>query len=422
MTHAVDEVNRWLTANWDATLSLRAWWSRLAESGWAVPDWPTDWYGQGLTRADAILVSRAIQDHSAVPAPTGFGVGMAGPTMLAHGDVDQKSRLLHEIIDGSVAYCQLFSEPGAGSDLAGLGTRAERDGDDWVVTGQKVWTSDGRLADKAMLLARTNIDVAKHAGLSYFIIDMHQPGVEVRPLREMTGRAYFNEVFLTEARVPHRDLIGGEGNGWAVANTTLALERALSGGGIASPSGHPGTMAGDLDQPAGEFSRRPSSDAGPSSRPSERLAALARSMGRTGDPSIRQDLVRLHTLEHLNSWTAQRARALALEGRELPGAPNLAKMDQNHAYRLGRDLTFRILGVTGTVHGYTPEDIANAEIATGVAGLGDLVQAALFAQGPPIYGGSDQIQRNIVGERALGLAREPDPLKGLPWRDLPTSR
>jgi alkylation response protein AidB-like acyl-CoA dehydrogenase len=217
-----DELRNWLAANWDPGLPLRTWWARLAASGWAAADWPEDRGGRGLSRTDASTVNLLIREHGAVPAPGGFSVGMAGPTILAHGDEEQQVRLLPEMLDGSVAYCQLFSEPSAGSDLAGLSTRAERDGDEWVVTGQKVWTSGGQVADKAILVARTNPDVAKHAGLSYFVIDMHQPGVEVRPLREMTGRAFFNEVFLTGARIPARDLIGGEGNGWAVANTTLA--------------------------------------------------------------------------------------------------------------------------------------------------------------------------------------------------------
>jgi alkylation response protein AidB-like acyl-CoA dehydrogenase len=347
---------------------------------------------------------------------------MAGPTVLAHGDDDQKGRLLGEMLDGSVAYCQLFSEPAAGSDLAGLATRAELDGDDWVVTGQKVWTSSGQLADKAMLVARTDPDLPKHAGLSYFIVDMHQPGVDVRPLREMTGRAFFNEVFLNEARVPARDLLGGRGNGWAVANTTLAVERMLSGGGDGGASAHPGTLAGDLDLPAGSFAGRV--DGGPASHrtPSQRLLDLARALGRQDDSAVRQGLARLATLERINGWTAQRARTLAAAGGELPGAPNLAKMDQNHAYRLARDVTFQILGVIGVAHGYNPQDAAAVEAATGVPGLGEHLEAALFAQAPPIYGGSDQIQRNIVGERVLGLGREPDPFKGVPYRDLPKSR
>jgi alkylation response protein AidB-like acyl-CoA dehydrogenase len=290
-----------------------------------------------------------------------------------------------------------------------------------VITGQKVWTSAGQIADKAMLVARTNIDVAKHAGISYFIIDIHQPGVDMRPLREMTGRAYFNEVFMDEARVPDRNLIGGEGNGWAVANTTLTVERSLSGGGDGGVSVTPGTIAGNLDRRAGDFVVRSGGDDSSTGSflPSQRLADLARQLGRNDDPLVRQGLMQLHTLEQTNSWTTQRARALAASGRELAGSPNLAKMSQSHAYRLTRHLTFEILGTAGTAHGYEPESVDLVEALTGIDGLAGHVDAALFASAPPIFGGSDQIQRNIVGERILGLAREPDPLKGVPYRELP---
>ena len=244
----------WLADHWDPELTLRDWWERLADEGWAVPTWSTAWAGRGLSLADAVALNRAIVDFGAVPGPGGFGGGLVGPTLLVNGDDGQRSRHLPAIATGALAWCQLFSEPGAGSDLAGLQTRAGRDGATWVVSGQKVWTSGGQIADWAMLLARTDVDVPKHAGISYFLIDMHQPGVEVRPLREMTGRSFFNEVFLTEARVSADDLVGGEGNGWVVANTTLGFERALAAAGGSQGRARPGTVAGDLDRRAGEFS------------------------------------------------------------------------------------------------------------------------------------------------------------------------
>jgi alkylation response protein AidB-like acyl-CoA dehydrogenase len=345
---------------------------------------------------------------------------MAGPTLLVHGSDEQRARHLRAMVDGTDAYCQLFSEPNAGSDLAGLQTRAERDGDHWVVNGQKVWTSGGQIANKAMLVARTNPDVPKHAGISYFIIDVLQPGVEIRPLKEMTGRAFFNEVFLTDARVPIGDLIGGEGNGWAVANTTLAFERALSGGGEAGALADPGEIAGNLEAPAGVFSH-PRQGSGEHEAARGRfttLAELASRTGRASDPFVRDGLVRLYTLERLNTLNTMRGTALEAGGSELPGLPNLAKMAQNHAYRLGRDLTFSILQGAGTLHAYDPSVRAALEKEIGIESLGDLVDAALFAQGPPIYGGSDQIQRNIVGDRVLGLPREPSPDRGVPFRDL----
>jgi alkylation response protein AidB-like acyl-CoA dehydrogenase len=224
-TDVIAEVNAWLEESWDPDLTVAEWWERLGTSGWAAPTWPVESFGAGLSRNEGVAVQRAIQDFGALGAPGGLGLLLAGPTIATHGDEEQRARYLRDIVTGQKAWCQLFSEPGAGSDLAGLNCKAIRDGDEWVVTGQKVWTSGGHIADLGMLIARTDPDVPKHQGISYFAIDMHQPGVDVRPLRELTGRALFNEVFLSEARVPADALIGGLNNGWAVANTTLMHER-----------------------------------------------------------------------------------------------------------------------------------------------------------------------------------------------------
>src|SRR5262249_13965974 len=210
--------------------------------------WPVEWYGKGLGRADAAVVMKAISEFGALGAPGGLGLMLAGPTIIAHGSDEQRERYVRDIATGKKAWCQLFSEPGAGSDLAGLQTRAARDGDEWVVNGQKVWTSGGQIADLGMLIARTDPDVPKHQGISYFALDMHQGDrVEVRPLREMTGRSMFNEVFFADARVGDDALIGGLNKGWAVAITTLAVERAsLSAGGDSGETGsaaNPGTVA-----------------------------------------------------------------------------------------------------------------------------------------------------------------------------------
>ena len=414
------DLEAWLRQAWDPTLTLREWWARLAASGWSQPHWPSKWFGKAMSRADANDAIRVIRDFGAVSGPTGFGTGMAGPTLLVHGTDDQRARHLPGMLDGTDAYCQLFSEPNAGSDLAGLQTRAERDGDGWVINGQKVWTSGGQIANKAILVARTDIDVPKHAGISFFIIDVLQPGVEIRPLREMTGRAFFNEVFMTDARVPGEDLVGGEGNGWAVANTTLGFERALSGGGEVGATAEPGEIAGNLDRPAGSFSASvsPRGEHEGSRGQFPTLARLAAQTGRSADPVVRDNLVRLYTLERLNTLNTLRGRALEQSGSELAGLPNLAKMSQNHAYRLGRELIFSLLQAAGTLHAYDEEARSSLDAEIGIEGLGALVGAALFAQAPPIYGGSDQIQRNIVGDRVLGLAREPAADRGVAFRDL----
>ena len=417
---AIDECTEWLRANWDPALPLRDWWTRLADSGWAAPQFPTEWFGRGAPAGVAAAVSRAFADAGAVLPPGGLGRYLAAPTVLEQGTDEQRARLLPRILNGTDAYCQLFSEPNAGSDLASLQCRAERDGDDFIVNGQKVWTSSAQIANLAMLLARTDVDVPKHAGLSYFIVDVRQPGVEIRPIREMTGRSLFNEVFLTDVRVPAANLIGGEGNGWAVANTTLRHERSASSGTtIAAAAVDPGPIAGNLDRPAGACTVARTEDRTfPPPTTAGELAALARTLGRSTDAVVRQDLVRLHIHERLLHFTGLRVRALAAEGRELAGLPQLAKMWTNDLVRLSRQVTFEVLGPLGTIFGYGPEAVDTVERTTGVAELGRLVETALFASAPPIYGGSDQIQRNILGERVLGLPREPGDDRTVPFKDL----
>ena len=233
---------------------MAQWWALLTAAGWAAPSMPVEAGGRGWGRQQSGVVAATMAAHNVVGPPVGLGAMLAAPTIAAHGTQDQVDRLVPPILDGTVAWCQLFSEPGAGSDLAGLQTRAVRDGDEWVVTGQKVWTSGGQVAQRGMLLARTDQDAPKHQGITYFAFDMDQPGVDVRPLREMTGRALFNEVFIDEARVAEADLVGGVGNGWAVANTTLMVERASLGGGGRRPVSVPeGPKAGRLDARVGDF-------------------------------------------------------------------------------------------------------------------------------------------------------------------------
>src|SRR5437588_7159133 len=229
MGDAVDEVKIWLEENWDPDLTVREWWERLGTSGWAAPTFPVEWYGKGLSVSENNQVQRTIREFGALGPPGGLGLLLAGPTILTHGTDEQKAHYVGDIVCGRKAWCQLFSEPVAGSDLAGLQTRAIRDGDEWIVNGQKVWTSSAHIADLGMLVARTNVDVPKHKGLTYFLVDMHQPGIEVRPLRELTGRALFNEVFMTDVHAHDDQILGGLDNGWAVTNTTPAFERAGPG-------------------------------------------------------------------------------------------------------------------------------------------------------------------------------------------------
>ena len=250
-----EQVQTWLGENWDPDVTVAEWWERLMRSGYAAPTWPEDDFGRGYNRSLANIVNEELAQAGAIGPPAGLGYLLAGPTIVAHGTREQKDLWLTGILNGQDAWCQLFSEPGAGSDLAGLQCKAERDGDEWVITGQKVWTSTAQICNLGMLIARTDPDAPKHTGISYFAFAMDQPGVEIRPLREMTGRAMFNEVFIDGARVPDWNMIGGLNNGWAVTNTTLAAERAGlgSGGSGAAGSAFPGPARGA----AGQARRRP---------------------------------------------------------------------------------------------------------------------------------------------------------------------
>jgi alkylation response protein AidB-like acyl-CoA dehydrogenase len=310
-------------------------------------------------------------------------------------------------------------------------TRAERDGDEWIVNGQKVWTSGGQVADMGMLLARTDVEVPKHQGMTYFAFPMLQgQAVDVRPLREITGRALFNEVFITDARVADANRIGDLNNGWAVANATLGYERSSlgAGGGHSAVSlAVPGTVAGDLVKRAGDFVHRrgdDEEDGGPAlariGSAYEGLVALARSRGVLTDPVLRQDLMRLYTMGEIGRYGTLRAKGAKLAGKpDIAGLPNIAKLTMSQMARANREIGLRILGPAGTLHAYTPEDEAALDAATGQPVNREITELALVSPGPSIYGGTDQVQRNIIGERVLGLPKEPNNDKVMAFKDLP---
>ncbi len=422
----VDELTAWLEENWDPDLTVGEWWERLGLEGWAAPSLPENAYGKGLSRNDAVRVQEAIARFGALGPPSGLSVLLAAPTIATHGTQEQIDLFVREIVTGQKAWCQLFSEPGAGSDLAGLTTRAVADGDEWIVNGQKVWTSGGHVADLGMVLARTNWDVPKHQGITWFALDMHQPGVEVRPLREMTGRALFTEVFMNDARVGDGAIIGGRNNGWAVANTTLMYERAgLGAGGGGSEGGAvPGTIArqlgkraGDLVPAAGRRTRRRGGES--STGTTKLLMELAKGTGADADPTIRQGLAHLYTLGELGRFNSLRVKAARAAGTEVPGMANVSKLAMSDIVRLSRDLGLQIVGPFGMLHAYDEKERAALDAATGKPFLPAVTEMALFAQAPPIYGGTDQIQRNINGERVLGLPKEPNEDKTRPFSELP---
>jgi alkylation response protein AidB-like acyl-CoA dehydrogenase len=409
-------IGDWLASNWDPDLTVGEWWEVLGTSGWAAPTWPAESFGHGLSRAEAAVVQRAIVDAGALGPPGGFGLLLAGPTLLAHGDEGIRARHLSDIVTGRAAWCQLFSEPEAGSDLASLRTRALPAGDGWSIEGQKVWASGGQHADYGLLLARTDADAAKRAGITCFVLNMHQSGVEVRPLREMTGRSLFSEVFLTGARVGPDAVIGGVNDGWTVARTTLEFERAGlgsgGGAGVTAPV-PPGSVAGSLSLRAGDVAgmaanKRMGSGASIFNGGEQLLISMARANGAWNDAVVRNDLMRLATFNALLVALARRHGELRREGKPIPGYGSIAKLFANRMLRHFQTVGPRVAGGSATLHSYTPEERAQLE-SVGARTAGDITGLLLFSPAPSIYGGTDEVQKNILGERVLGLPREPEP-------------
>ncbi len=407
-----DEIRSWLGDNWDPDLSVRDWWQRMADAGWQFPTWPEGLGGRGLSATDGRIVAAEVVEAGALGPPFSLGQVMGAPVVLQQGSDEQRNRLVPPLAAGLESWCQFFSEPEAGSDLAGLRTTAERDGDEWVINGQKVWTSAARVASRGMLVARSNWDVPKHRGLSYFIIDVDQPGIEIRPLKQMNGQAHFNEVFFTDARVSDADLIGGEGQGWAAAVATLAFERSgLSNRVAGQVVGLPGEKAGVLDRRAGDVVAEPA-DTGLGSRAFRswsEIAELADERGRGDDAALRQELMAMRALGKVAAWSAQRARAAARAGESPGSAANVAKLMGSHIGRAAQHLGPRSLGADGMLAG------------TDAPADGQVTDMVLSVPSSSIAGGSDEIQRNIIGERGLGLPKDVSVDREIPFRDVPRS-
>jgi alkylation response protein AidB-like acyl-CoA dehydrogenase len=375
------QVRDWLAANWAPDIDRGHWAELVFDNGWSVPSWAPEWHGRGLTDAESRVVA---EEFAAVGAPgTGHDrANLFACTLHDAGSDEQKRRLLPPSLRGETKWCLLYSEPGAGSDLAGLRTRAERDGNRFVVNGQKVWTSFAATADYGLLVARTDWDVPKHKGISFFMLPMRQPGVEVRPIHQITGESEFNEVFLTDATVPAENMVGPQGGGWAVLQTALGYERRLMG---------------DLARTS-RATRRPQRDR-------DSLIELARTYGKLDDGHTRQEIARIDALVAVNRWNTQRAK-------DSGGAQAAALM------ALGKLAMSRILHETARVQ--TAIVGAEAMLAGPDHPVGDAVTfRTLNAYFTSIGGGTDQIQRNIVGERILGLPKEPEPYRDTPFRDLP---
>jgi alkylation response protein AidB-like acyl-CoA dehydrogenase len=358
------EVRAWLAAH--PSPSGR----ELAEAGLVVPHWPKPW-GLEADPVHQLVIDDELRAAGVRRPVNPVGIGWAGPTLLHAGTAEQKDRYLMPLLAGEDMWCQLFSEPGAGSDLAALSTRAERDGDEWVVNGQKIWTSLAHVARYGILIARTDPDAPRHKGISYFVCPMDLEGIAVRPIIEMTGAHMFNEVFLDEVRLPAENLVGGEGEGWSLAKVTLANERvSLSSSGALWGQGPTG----------GE------------------LIDLVRSRGGTDEPVLRQRLVDLHIEGEILRLIRLRTVSAAIRG-EAPGPE--ASIRKVLADEHGQ----RVFGVAKDLTGA-------AGMLTDAGPLGGPVEqwhsGFLFAPALTIGGGTAEVQRNIIGERVLGLPHEPE--------------
>ncbi|WP_371784333.1 acyl-CoA dehydrogenase family protein [Streptosporangium subroseum] len=351
--------------------------ARLYDAGYSGITWPREWGGQGLTQAEERAFAGEAKDFTLPTYVFSIGLGMCGPTLVDLGTPEQKARHLRPLLRGEEIWCQLFSEPGAGSDVAALQTRATPTEDGWVVNGQKVWTSVAQHASFGLLLTRTDVDVPKHKGLSMFIVDMRAPGVTVRPLRDMTGRSHFNEIFFDDVHVPAENLIGQVNDGWSCAVTTLLHERLSISSGVG--------MGGQKDNPVAFESLRHTVD--------------------TADPVVKDQLVELYI----------RSRALALFNQRLsqetkagifPGARGSA------AKLLLAELTMFQADLATSLAG--PEAVAYEND-------GGLAESIALAPGMSLGGGTNEIMRNIVGDRVLNLPPEPRMDKSVPFRDLKVS-
>ena len=371
-----------------------AWYPVFGRSGLVAATWPRAYGGLALSREAARQIEQELSPFN-LGRLNPLGINLAAPALFAHGTEEQRLRFLPPIVRNEEAWCQLFSEPGAGSDLASLATRAERDGDDWVITGQKVWTTWAHLSDWAVLLARTNADVPKRQGLTYFLIDLHQPGVEVRPLRHMGGEIDFNEVFLEAARVPDACRVGEVGAGWKVANSTLSGERQMvSGAGSGGVDRIGGSGVGYLIR----LAKRQSAEGGP---------------GGWSDPVRRDEIMRLYCEERVREWTNQRVRSQARAGRAPGPESSVGKVHQGELNQRVQLAATSVLGMKATAWTGDLGDYAGS--------LPYEVRGMLRSRANTIEGGTTEINKNILGERVLGLPREPDPYASLPWREVPRS-
>jgi alkylation response protein AidB-like acyl-CoA dehydrogenase len=389
-----DRTRRWLEANvprgeLKTLAERRAWHQKLYDAGLVGMGWPRLYGGQDATPMQQAIAAAEMARVNAPPPINGLGIAIVGPTIIVHGTDAQKHRYLKKILTAEELWCQLYSEPNAGSDLASLRTRAEARDDHFVVNGQKIWTSGGVLADWGLLLARTDSTVPKHKGISCFLLGMRQPGVEVRPLRQITGSAHFSEVFMTDARAETADLVGRLGQGWEIAQTTLSYERG--GNSLARVTRYKAAF-GQLVQAARTLTRggRPLLD----------------------DPRVRARIGRIYAELEVQRYAALRVLS-ALQKGESPGpASSITKLSYSEFEKRYLELALEVLGPWGQLMAGVPYEFLDVDTSSGEAGT--WAQAFLWSRAGTIYAGSSEIQKNVIGERVLGLPKETrvDRLKG----------
>jgi len=402
------EVRAWLEANWNPDQGLVEWRNKLADSGWGMPTWPKKWHGRDLPQALAPVVEEEFQRIGAVGVAKAGIRMLAAATLLDHGTDLHKQKFLRRILTGEDTWCQLFSEPGSGSDLAGALTRAEMKGNKWIINGQKVWTTSAHKADWGLLLARTDWDVPKHAGLSYFVLDMHQPGVQVHPLRQMNGHASFNQVFITDAEVAPEMQVDRLGNGWAVATTTLMHERRNADGlrTWATSSARKGRI---YDEERAEIAvvMEPYKWYPQRAGRVDLILERAKETGKIADPVLRQEIAKLLIMSKSAEWTARRARAAQQMGRPQGPEGSLGKLISSHVARAAARVHTMMSGADAML---TAEDSPMG---------GVIAEILVSTPATSIAGGTDEIQRNIIAERVLGMPKETSADTGKPFRDVP---
>jgi len=375
----------------DKVAFQEAWTQKLAEGGWICASWPKEYGGKGLSTMDSVVLNEEFARAGAPLRADFFGDTLVGPTILQWGTEEQKKEFLPRIQNGTIGWCQGFSEPDAGSDLANLGTKAVLDGDEWVINGQKIWTTQGLTADYIFILCRTDPAASKHAGISYLLCPMKQPGVEVRTIEQPDGGAEFCEAFFTDARCPKDNVVGGVNNGWKVAMTTLGFER-----GASATTGYR------------RFERELAT-----------IVSIAKANGAIDDPVVRQRLAACHTKVEIMRINGLRSLTSVVHNTKDKGVAALGatnKMFWSEYHQEVMELAIDILGMEGQILTGDPE------LEEAVPGYGTrktnprypasgLQSSYFFSRSETIWGGTAQIQRNIVGERVLGLPKEPKPAK-----------